>query len=60
MIMNLQCSKEKMTAAKNKKFNQLVKNQYFRVWLAILGISTIIIGGSYTMVQQPTRLSASR
>jgi hypothetical protein len=29
-----------------------------RIWLAIVGASTLVLGASYTMVQQATRLSA--
>lgn len=37
---------------------KLLKNINFRVWLAITGVSTILIGTSYVMVQQSTRLAA--
>ncbi len=30
----------------------------FRIWLAIIGVCTLVIGASYAMVQQSTRLSA--
>jgi hypothetical protein len=30
----------------------------FRGWLAIVGVATLVLGASYTMVQQSTRLSA--
>jgi hypothetical protein len=31
----------------------------FRIWLAIVGAATLIIGASYLMIQQATRLSAN-
>jgi hypothetical protein len=33
-------------------------NQMVRVWLAIAGVTTLVLGTSYAMVQQSTRLSA--
>lgn len=33
-------------------------NPWFRVWLAILGTVTLVLGAAYAMVQQSTRLSA--
>jgi hypothetical protein len=33
-------------------------NPLFRAWLAIVGVATLVIGASYAMVQQSTRLSA--
>ncbi len=35
------------------------KNSSLRIWLAIVGTATLIIGAAYTMVQQSTRLSAN-
>jgi hypothetical protein len=37
----------------------LLANRDFRIWLAIAGAATLIIGTAYTMVQQSTRLSAN-
>jgi hypothetical protein len=37
---------------------ELTRSSSFRVWLAIMGAATLIIGGCYTMVQQSTRLGA--
>jgi hypothetical protein len=36
----------------------LLENMQLRVWLAIAGVATLIIGSTYAMVQQSTRLSA--
>lgn len=36
----------------------LLAHPNFRVWLAIVGTATLVLGTSYTMVQQATRLSA--
>ncbi len=36
---------------------KLLSKPQFRIWLAIAGASTLIIGSSYAMVQQSTRLS---
>lgn len=47
-----------MVKTKNA-FDRFIQHRYFRVWLTIIGVFTIIIGGSYTMVQQSTRLSAN-
>jgi hypothetical protein len=33
-------------------------NPLFRAWLAVVGTATLVLGGSYAMVQQSTRLSA--
>jgi hypothetical protein len=38
--------------------NKLLGNGLVRAWLAIIGVATLILGASYTMVQQSTRLSA--
>jgi hypothetical protein len=38
---------------------RLVKSTNFRSWLAIVGAATLVIGASYTMVQQATRLGAN-
>jgi hypothetical protein len=38
---------------------RITANQDFRTWLAIAGAATLIIGVSYVMVQQSTRLSAN-
>jgi len=37
---------------------ELLKNHRVRLWLAIVGVATLVIGASYTMVQQSTRLGA--
>lgn len=34
-------------------------NLQIRIWLAIIGVATLVIGSSYAMVQQSTRLSAN-
>ncbi len=38
---------------------QLFKNVDFRIWLAIVGSATLVLGAAYVMVQQSTRLSAN-
>ncbi|MDB5161036.1 MAG: putative rane protein [Candidatus Saccharibacteria bacterium] len=38
---------------------ELLKSRDFRIWLAIMGSATLIIGASYAMVQQSTRLAAN-
>jgi predicted secreted protein len=38
--------------------NRLLGNPVFRAWLAIVGVATLVLGASYAMVQQSTRLSA--
>src|SRR5437868_3257544 len=38
--------------------SNLLGNSLVRAWLAIIGVATLILGASYTMVQQSTRLSA--
>jgi hypothetical protein len=38
--------------------NKLLGNIQLRLWLALAGAATLIIGSSYAMVQQSTRLSA--
>ena len=37
---------------------RLLKSSIFRTWLAIVGVATLVIGASYAMAQQSTRLSA--
>lgn len=37
---------------------KLLQNSKFRIWLAIIGSATLVLGAAYTMVQQSTRLSA--
>jgi hypothetical protein len=37
---------------------RLLGSPTFRVWLALVGVATLIIGASYAMAQQSTRLSA--
>jgi hypothetical protein len=37
---------------------ELIRSLHFRIWLAIMGTATLIIGSSYAMVQQSTRLAA--
>ena len=37
---------------------QLLAKSSLRVWLAIVGSATLVLAGTYTMVQQSTRLSA--
>ncbi len=36
-----------------------VLNPQFRIWLAIVGTGTLVLGGAYTMVQQATRQAAN-
>lgn len=38
--------------------NKLLASQRFRNWLAVVGVATLVLGASYAMVQQSTRLSA--
>lgn len=38
--------------------NKLLFNAQFRVWLALAGTATLVLGTAYAMVQQSTRLSA--
>jgi hypothetical protein len=38
--------------------NKLLANMQIRLWLAIVGVATLVLGGSYAMVQQSTRLAA--
>lgn len=38
--------------------NRILGNPLVRAWLAIVGTATLILGASYAMVQQSTRLSA--
>ncbi|MBX4197328.1 hypothetical protein KW801_02090 [Candidatus Saccharibacteria bacterium] len=38
--------------------NKLLANANVRVWLAVVGVATLVLGASYAMVQQSTRLSA--
>ena len=35
-----------------------LKSDIFRLWLAVVGASTLLLGAAYTMVQQSTRLAA--
>jgi hypothetical protein len=37
---------------------RLLQSKNFRIWLAIVGSATLIIGAAYSMVQQSTRLAA--
>ncbi len=37
---------------------KLLGNVQVRLWLAIVGVATLVLGASYAMVQQSTRLSA--
>src|SRR3954454_22730512 len=37
---------------------RLLKNAQVRLWLALAGTATLVLGASYAMVQQSTRLSA--
>lgn len=39
--------------------SEVLEKSYVRFFLAIMGASTLILGASYTMVQQSTRLSAN-
>ncbi len=36
-----------------------ISNPQFRIWLAIVGSGTLILGGAYTMTQQATRQTAN-
>ncbi len=38
--------------------NKLLSSARFRHWLALVGVATLVLGASYAMVQQSTRLSA--
>jgi len=38
--------------------SKLLGNPLLRAWLAVVGASTLVLGASYAMVQQSTRLSA--
>jgi len=38
--------------------DKLLGNIQLRLWLALAGVATLVIGSSYAMVQQSTRLSA--
>lgn len=38
--------------------NKLLANTQVRLWLALVGVATLVLGASYAMVQQSTRLSA--
>lgn len=38
--------------------DKLLGNLQLRLWLAIVGVATLIIGSAYAMVQQSTRLAA--
>lgn len=38
---------------------KLLSNMNFRIWLSLVGTATILIGTSYVMVQQSTRLAAN-
>lgn len=38
--------------------NKLLANVQVRLWLALVGVASLILGASYAMVQQSTRLSA--
>ncbi len=38
---------------------KVLKSSNFRIWLAIVGTATLVIGAAYTMVQQSTRLTAN-
>jgi len=37
---------------------RLLRDRQVRLWLAIVGVATLLLGASYAMVQQSTRLSA--
>ena len=39
--------------------SKLLANMQVRLWLAIVGVATLVLGASYAMVQQSTRLSAN-
>lgn len=38
--------------------SRFLGNPLVRAWLAIVGVTTLVLGGAYTMAQQSTRLSA--
>jgi hypothetical protein len=38
--------------------NKPLVNMQVRLWLALVGVATLVLGASYAMVQQSTRLSA--
>jgi hypothetical protein len=38
--------------------NKLLASMQVRLWLALVGVATLILGANYAMVQQSTRLSA--
>lgn len=38
--------------------NRALGNPLVRAWLAIVGVTTLVLGAAYTMAQQATRLSA--
>ncbi len=38
--------------------NKLLANAHVRTWLALVGVAALVLGASYAMVQQSTRLSA--
>jgi hypothetical protein len=38
--------------------NKLLASAQVRIWLALVGVATLVLGASYAMVQQSTRLSA--
>src|SRR5882757_6747668 len=37
---------------------KLLRHLQVRLWLALVGVATLVLGASYAMVQQSTRLSA--
>ena len=37
---------------------KLLSHPHVRIWLAMVGVATLVLGASYAMVQQSTRLSA--
>jgi hypothetical protein len=39
--------------------NELWRRQEFRVWLAVVGAATLVLGAAYSMVQQDARLAAN-
>jgi hypothetical protein len=47
-----------MAVCYNWLMNKLLANMHFRMWLALVGVATLVLGASYAMVQQSTRLSA--
>lgn len=42
----------------NNRMRDLLSKTHSRVWLAIVGVATILLVASYTMIQQSTRLAA--